>query len=84
VTWYQRSCEVIREVMREYPHLSGRALRKAVSEAYPFGQRSMYPYKAWLKAVNRMLGPEKAKAPVKTHVEGQGTMEGLDEQRSFC
>lgn len=52
---------VISEVMRDNPHLSGDDLRKAVSDAYPFGERRMFPYKAWLKAVEQVLGPSQKK-----------------------
>lgn len=31
--------------------------RKAVSAAYPFGERRMYPYKVWLEEVRRALEP---------------------------
>lgn len=32
--------------------------RKAVSASYPFGERAMHPYKAWLKEVRSILGPK--------------------------
>jgi uncharacterized protein (TIGR02996 family) len=33
--------------------------RKAVSAAYPFGERKYHPYKIWLSEVKRRLGPSK-------------------------
>nr|QNI17910.1 hypothetical protein [Pseudomonas aeruginosa] len=32
------------------------ALRKALAEAYPWGNRANRPYKAWLSEVKRQLG----------------------------
>ncbi|MFA7946504.1 hypothetical protein ACEK06_29280 [Pseudomonas brenneri] len=32
------------------------ALRKYLTEAYPFGDRANSPYKAWLSEVRRQLG----------------------------
>ncbi|MFZ4509292.1 MAG: hypothetical protein ACOYON_16510 [Fimbriimonas sp.] len=54
-TWYERSCQIIGQVIAENPGASDEELRALVSDAYPFGQRKMWPYKAWLKAVNDLL-----------------------------
>lgn len=79
---YERSKEVIRQVVAENPGLDEAALRKKVSEAYPFGERAMFPYKAWLKAVTAVLGPsEKKKKAEKEKLDallrriGQGSLD---------
>ena len=60
-TWYEISVEVIRDVCSENVGMSEARLRKKVSEAYPFGPRAHYPYKAWLKAMADVLGPARRK-----------------------
>lgn len=61
MTWRQKSLSVIGEVMAENPGLTGAELRREISENYPFGERSGFPYKAWLKAVEQVLGPSQKK-----------------------
>lgn len=61
MSWYERSKEVVRQVVAENPDLDEAALRKKVSEAYPFGPRANFPYKAWLKAITAVLGPSEKK-----------------------
>lgn len=57
MSWYEHALSVVRRTVAENPTLEGAELRKAVSEAYPFGEREMWPYKAWCKAVSKVLGP---------------------------
>ena len=61
MTWREQSLKVIRGVVADNPNASNDELRKIVSDAYPFGKRAMFPYKAWLKAVEQVLGPSKKK-----------------------
>jgi hypothetical protein len=49
--WRKASYKAIREVINANPGLSEKELRKKISEAYPFGQRAMHPYKVWLSEV---------------------------------
>lgn len=83
-TWYAISVGVIRRVIAENKGATEAQLRKKVSEAYPFGQRAYYPYKAWLKAVTDILGPSRRKAEAQRAkrqrndaVIGQSVMEDL-------
>lgn len=55
VSWAQRARVVIARVQRENPGLAGDALKKKLSEAYPFGERAYHPYKVWLKEVKRAV-----------------------------
>lgn len=48
--WGQRADEVIYLVHRSLPEEATLAQRKkAIDEAYPFGERRFFPYKVWLK-----------------------------------
>lgn len=55
--WRNIARRVIQQVISENPGCTGDDLRRLVSEAYPFGQRAMHPYKVWLSAVRDILGP---------------------------
>lgn len=39
----------------------GEDLAKAISAAYPFGERAMHPYKVWCEEVAKFLGKHRAK-----------------------
>jgi len=55
--WSEVSRKVIQGVINAHPNASDAELRNAVKDAYPFGVRKFWPYKAWCKAVNDLLGP---------------------------
>ena len=57
--WRIASREVIQEVIAANPNADEKALKKAISAAYPFGERAMLPYKMWLDEVKRALGHKK-------------------------
>lgn len=62
-SWLETARNIIAELDRSLPaDLSLKERRKAVREAYPWGERSMWPYKAWCKAqreyLSRFVTPE--------------------------
>lgn len=75
MSWRERATEIIRQVVEENPGLDDKALRRKVSDAYPFGPRSNYPYDAWLLAVEDVLGPSDRKRAV---VEARTVETGQD------
>jgi hypothetical protein len=61
--WAARARQVIAEVHRLLPENATLAERtKAVADAYPFGPRQYWPYKAWCKARREYLGRYSYKA----------------------
>ncbi|MCO3747563.1 hypothetical protein FA132_19680 [Pseudomonas aeruginosa] len=56
MSWSDRAAPIVAQVIREVGREDLRALRKALSEAYPWGARKNTPYKAWLAEVRRQLG----------------------------
>lgn len=55
--WRAHASAVIRRVLAELPpDTSLEAKKKAISAAYPFGERAMHPYKIWLSEVRKQLG----------------------------
>jgi len=58
--WRTRAARVIAKVIQEVGTDDPKALRKAISKAYPFGPREHWPYKVWLSEVKRQLNPTPA------------------------
>lgn len=56
MTWSDRAAPIVAEVIRRVGRHDRQALRKALIDAYPFGERAHFPYKAWLCEVRRQLG----------------------------
>ena len=57
--WRDKCKPIITKVIAENKHLGEQALRKALHQAYPFGERKMYPYKVWLSEIQFQLGKKK-------------------------
>lgn len=57
--WRLASRRVIDDVigcaLRAAPEITVKDLRKRLSDAYPFGERRMWPYKVWSKEVRRAI-----------------------------
>lgn len=73
-TWRQEASAVIYAATKNLPDdLPLKDRMKIVDSAYPFGARSNYPYKAWLKARRSYLSIHgyrpKSKALIETPLE---------------
>lgn len=55
-TWRESAAPIIAEVIRRVGRSDMCALRKALREAYPWGDRRMHPYKVWCSEIRRQLG----------------------------
>ncbi len=56
MTWRNSIAPIIAEVIRKTGKDDLPALRKALRDAYPYGERRMWPYKVWCMEVRRQLG----------------------------
>lgn len=56
MSWADRAAPIVGEVIRRIGRSDQQALRKALAEAYPWGERKNTPYKAWLAEVRLQLG----------------------------
>lgn len=61
--WRDRAAIVVTCVVREVGLTDPRALRKALRDAYPFGDRLGYPYRAWLAEIKEQIGGMRPKKP---------------------
>lgn len=61
VTWRQDAAPRIRKVLTENAGKSEKEIRKALREAYPYGQRGNHPYKIWCDEIQRQMETRKSK-----------------------
>lgn len=54
-SWRRISAPIIRRVLSETEE-NELARRKALRDAYPFGERRYHPYKIWCDEIQRQLG----------------------------
>jgi hypothetical protein len=57
LSWGDTAWQVMGEVRAEClaKSMNPAEIAKAIDDAYPFGERAMYPYKAWLAARKRFF-----------------------------
>jgi predicted transcriptional regulator with HTH domain len=56
MSWADAAAPIVAEVIRSVGRSDMKALRKALIEAYPWGERENTPYTAWLSEIRRQLG----------------------------
>lgn len=54
--WRNEARPIVAAVVRRVGLADRKALRKALYDAYPFGERAYWPYKAWLAEVKAQTG----------------------------
>ena len=54
--WRKICGPIIRGIISDIGLHDTKALRKALHEAYPFGERKYHPYKIWLDEIRRAKG----------------------------
>ena len=61
--WRARSRDIIKQVLDRAKTLKWdeREIQKALTDAYPFGERAMWPYKIWLDEIKVQRGTKKHK-----------------------
>lgn len=55
-TWRDDCRPIIREVLERTKGLTEREILKALSDAYPYGERKRHPYKIWLNEIKVQRG----------------------------
>lgn len=84
MSWRSRARSIIADVIHRVGTSDPKALRAALREAYPFGERKNHPYKIWCHEVRLQLGL--VKVPDRTRsapasCEGQlDLFEGVNDQ----
>jgi hypothetical protein len=57
MSWRSLAAPIITRVLEETKGQPEPVIRKALTDAYPFHERRMYPYKVWLDEINRQRKP---------------------------
>jgi len=70
-TWRDRARPIIFEVIEQVGKEDMKSLRKALRDAYPWGERKYHPYKIWLDEIRVQLGE---KTTQKKEIQGQMEM----------
>ncbi|MFH1614891.1 MAG: hypothetical protein ABIG61_07395 [Planctomycetota bacterium] len=55
MTWREHCKPIIANIINTIGKDDMKTLRKALKEAYPYGQRKCYPYKTWCSEIRRQL-----------------------------
>ena len=63
MTWRDKAAPVVASVVREIGLSDPKKLRQALTEAYPFAERSGWPYKVWLAEIKERIGGMRPKKP---------------------
>lgn len=58
-TWRDSAKPIIAEVIKENTGKTEKEIRKALREAYPYGERALHPYKIWCDEIKVQLGKKK-------------------------
>ncbi|WP_454838560.1 hypothetical protein [Pseudomonas mohnii] len=56
MSWADAAAPIVAGVIRSVGRSDMKVLRKALVDAYPWGERERTPYKAWLSEIRRQLG----------------------------
>lgn len=59
MAWRDYAAPIIAKVLKENRGKPEKEVRKALKEAYPFGERKYHPYKIWLDEIKIQTGRKK-------------------------
>ena len=72
--WRDRAAPIIAEVIASVGRDDERALRKALAESYPWGEKRMHPYKIWRDEIRRQLEGRQGRRPSASPPEASGQL----------
>ncbi len=55
MTWREQCRPIIAEVIKTVGLDDMKVLRKALRDAYPYGERKMWPYKVWCSEIRKQM-----------------------------
>lgn len=61
MTWRDNCRPIIAKVLAETKGKPEKEIKKALLDAYPYGERAMHPYKIWLDEIKVQRGFKKKK-----------------------
>jgi hypothetical protein len=63
-TWRASAKPIIQQVLRETRGQSEKEIRKALKDAYPWGERNYHPYKIWCDEIRVQRGLKRSKSEI--------------------
>jgi hypothetical protein len=69
--WRSIAAPIIRKVILETKGKTEKEIRKALIEAYPFGERAMHPYKIWCDEIRNQRELKAKKKTEQLKQQGQ-------------
>ncbi len=63
-TWRDSARPIISKVLKDTEGKSEEEIKKALYNAYPWGERAMHPYKIWLDEIKVQRGLKKNKIEI--------------------
>jgi len=69
--WREHCRPIIEKVIAEIGTDDRKKLRKVLKDAYPYGERKMWPYKVWLSEIKKQLesGQKEIETPLFNEVK---------------
>lgn len=64
MTWRDHCRPIITQVLKDTEGQHEGLIKRALFDAYPYGQRKMHPYKIWLDEIKVQRGLKKSKMPI--------------------
>ena len=61
MTWREHCAPIIAKVLTETKGLPEKEIRKALKEAYSYGERAMHPYRIWCDEIKCQRGLKRRK-----------------------
>ena len=58
-SWRDIARPLIANTLKDNEGKTEKEIRKALKDAYPFGERAMHPYKIWLDEIKVQMGKRK-------------------------
>lgn len=68
-SWRDSARPIIAKALADTQGQPEAEIKKALFDAYPFGQRAMHPYKIWLNEIKRQRSPVMGKTRKQTPVD---------------
>jgi hypothetical protein len=66
-TWRDIARPIIQQVLKDNLGKDEKEIKKALFDAYPFGERAMHPYKIWLDEIKRQTGKKIKKEKIEVN-----------------
>ncbi len=61
MTWREHARPIIAKVLADNKDKTEKEIKKALQNAYPYGERARHPYKIWCDEIKVQLGVKKYK-----------------------